>query len=495
MPGMHLKHDIMTHKTLILIATAIATLTAAAETRTYTAPPEAPLNKTFKVEVRGEGEQWKAVDVYNVKVDEVEDSGHKVKDSSMAYFDFDGTVDVRVISSVAVKDASVRPMSYGITPGVSGDTLTFTLDRPRLLSVEVNGDRFNNLQLFANPMETDAPKNIKKFTANKKNVYFGPGYHRIDTLRVESGSEIYVAGGAYIDGHIEIEGADNVRVHGRGMIYPERKIGIYVKRSRNVEIEGVFTTQCAVGGSDSVSIDNVKVMSYYGWGDGFNVFASNNVSYSNVFARTSDDCTTVYATRKGFNGGCRNIRMEHSVLWADVAHPFMIGIHGSAAELGTDAPADTIRDVEYRDIDVLDMKERQIDYQGVFAIIAGDNNYVRDITFSDIRVEDFRQGKLFDIRVVFNRKYNAAPGSLIENINFDDIEYNGTRSELSMIIGYDESRKVRGIHFNDLTINGKKYWDRMPDKPGWYKTGDMCRIFIGEHVEDVTFTVSDEGNE
>ena len=64
-----------------------------------------------------------------------------------------------------------------------------------------------------------------------------------------------------------------------------------------------------------------------------------------------------------------------------------------------------------------------------------------------------------------------------------------------MIIGYDENRKVRGIHFNDLTINGKKYWDRMPDKPGWYKTGDMCRIFIGEHVEDVTFTVSDENDD
>ena len=28
----------------------------------------------------------------------------------------------------------------------------------------------------------------------------------------------------------------------------------------------------------------------------------------------------------------------------------------------------------------------------------------------------------------------------------------------------------------------------MPGKPAWYKTGDMARFFIGEHVENVTFS-------
>ena len=35
-----------------------------------------------------------------------------------------------------------------------------------------------------------------------------------------------------------------------------------------------------------------------------NVFASNNVLFDGVFCRNSDDCTTVYATRLGFHGGC-----------------------------------------------------------------------------------------------------------------------------------------------------------------------------------------------
>lgn len=454
---------------------------------TYPAPKEAKLNRTFKVEAREDGGEWQTVDVYNVYVDEVVETKHRVKETSMAYFDFSGSADVRVISSIDVKTAAVRPLSYNIVPEIAGDTLTFTLDRPRLLSVEINGDRFNNLQLFANPIETSAPKNVKKFLKNKKNRYFGPGYHKIETLKPESGSEIYIAGGAVIDGKIEIDNVRDVKLYGRGMVYPSKTMGIRLSNVHNVDVDGIFTTQCAVGGSDSVRINNVKVMSYYGWGDGFNVFASNNVHYNNVFARTSDDCTTIYATRKGYNGGCRNILTENSVLWADVAHPFMIGLHGSAKELGVEAPADTIQNIVYRNIDVLDMKERQIDYQGVFAIVAGDNNIVRDITFDDIRVEDFRQGKLFDIRIAWNKKYCAAPGTVIENINFNNIEYNGDKSELSLIIGYDDIRKIKGIHFTNLKINGQRIWDEMPGKPKWYKTGDMARIFVGEHVEDISF--------
>lgn len=478
-------------KSLVAILTLLASSAVSAEVITYQAPAEAKLNDSFSVEVRqGVTGQWMPVASYNVMVDEVIDAKHTVKNSSMAYFDFDGTVEVRVTPlGRDIETAVVRPLSYGITPEVSGRSLTFTLDRPRNLSVEINGDIFDNLQLFANAIDRDAPDagQLKKLRKNKNFIYYGAGYHKIDTLKVKSGQRVYIAGGAVVDGVIEVDDARDVKISGHGMVYPYRKMGLRVSRSRKVEIDGLFTTQCAVGGSDSVSISNVKVMSYYGWGDGFNVFASSNVHYDKVFARTSDDCTTIYATRKGYNGGCRNIVTENSVLWADVAHPFMIGLHGSAKELGTDAAPDTIANIVYRNIDVLDVKEKQIDYQGVFAIVAGDNNYVRDVVFDDVRVEDFRQGKLFDIRIAWNKKYCDAPGRSIENITFKDIVYNGDRSELSLIIGYDETRKIRGVHFENLVINGVKITDTMPGKPKWYKTGDMARIFIGEHVDDVTF--------
>ena len=58
---------------------------------------------------------------------------------------------------------------------------------------------------------------------------------------------------------------------------------------------------------------------------------------------------------------------------------------------------------------------------------------------------------------------------------------------MSIIAGYNEDRKVSDITFDNLVINGVRISDNMPGKPAWYKTGDMARIFIGEHVENVTF--------
>ena len=411
----------------------------------------------------------------------------------MAYFDFDGTVDVRVIAHRApVTEARVRPLSYNITPAVSGDTLTFSLSSPRNLSVEVNGDIFHNLHLFANPIDTHRPsaKVLKNLKKHKDLIYFAPGVHNLpgDTLSVPSGTTVYIDGGARVYGQLIANGVSDVKFYGRGEVHPRgRGEGVYIKRSKNIEADGIIVTQIPVGGSDSVSINNVKAISYYGWGDGMNVFASDNVHYNNVFCRNSDDCNTVYATRKGFNGGCRNITMENSTLWADVAHPIMIGLHGSAAELGTDAPADTIQNLMYRNIDILDHQEKQIDYQGCFAINCGDNNLVKDITFDNIRVEDFRQGQLFNIRIFFNEKYCKAPGTCVKNVLFKDVVYNGSGDEVSIIAGYNQDRKVSDITFENLVINGVKISDDMPGKPKWYKTGDMARIFIGEHVDNVRF--------
>ena len=84
-----------------------------------------------------------------------------------------------------------------------------------------------------------------------------------------------------------------------------------------------------------------------------------------------------------------------------------------------------------------------------------------------------------------NRK---APGRGIEDVLFKNITYNGQNAELSHIIGYNHERMVRNIRFENLRINGTVISDDMPGKPAWYKTGDMARIFIGEHVDGVTFS-------
>lgn len=474
-------------RSTILISAFALAVSAQGAIVNYPAPEGAELNDAFTVMVSEQGGEWQPVSVYKVKVDEVVNAKHNARPVSMAYFDCDGPASVMVISNAQkVESARVRPLSYGITPEVKADTLYFTAAPLQQMSVEVNGDIFNNLHLFVNPLDANAPtaKALKKLKKDKNYIYFGPGCHKLDSaLRVGSGQTVYVAGGACVYGNIEVLDAENARVLGRGMVYPNNKIGIEVRNSKNVEVDGLFTTQCAVGGSDSVAVSNVKVMSWYGWGDGFNVFASNNVKYNNVFARTSDDCHTIYCTRKGYEGSSCNITMDDAVLWADVAHPIMIGLHGSFDP----AKPDSVACARYRNIDILDHSENQIDYQGCLTINCGDNNLVKDITFEDIRVEDFRKGQLINLRIFYNTKYCKAPGRGIEDITLRNVTYNGDNASLSIIAGYNEDRKVRNVKFENLVINGKRITDDMPEKPKWYKTSDFANMFVGEHVEGVTF--------
>lgn len=480
----------MLNKFLIILFSLLS-ISAQGALVTYPAGNGVETIGDYSVEVRQlPAGKWQPLSVYPVKVDEVVGTGHNVRIASMAYFDFDGEVEIRVIPKyVKAMTAAIRPLSYNIASVFQNDTLTFALGSPRNLSVEFNGDIFRNLHLFANPIDKNRPtaKEIKK---GKNLIYFGPGLHNLPdgVLRVKSGTTVYVDGGARVVGTILADDVEGVRIFGRGEVHPEgRGFGVEIRNSRAIQADGVIVTQIPVGGSEGVDITNVKSISSYGWGDGMNVFASDNVHYDGVFCRNSDDCSTVYATRKGYVGGCKNITMENSTLWADVAHPIMIGLHGSAKEIGPEATPDTICNVVYRNIDILDHAEKQLDYQGCLTVNCGDNNVVKDIVFDNIRIEDFRQGQLVNVRIFYNGKYCAAPGSSIDHILFKDVTYNGHNAELSIIAGYNESRKVTNVTFENLVINGRHISDDMPGKPKWYKTGDMGRIFIGEHVENIVF--------
>ena len=166
--------------------------------------------------MRAPGGEWQPVPAYLVQVDAVIGTTHSPQNSSMAYFDFAGAVEVSVTCNRGgIQTARVRPRSFGITPEVSGNTLAFSLAQPRNLSVEVNGDIFHNLQLFANPIEESRPD-----PGDPNVIYFGPGLHQLEggILRAPSGKTVYLAGGAVVRGRILISGVENVRVLGRGLI-------------------------------------------------------------------------------------------------------------------------------------------------------------------------------------------------------------------------------------------------------------------------------------
>lgn len=169
-------------------------------------------------------------------------------------------------------------------------------------------------------------------------------------------------------------------------------------------------------------------------------------------------------------------------MWADVAHPIMIGLHSETPE------DEVIDNVLYDGIEILEHAENQIDYQGCIGINNGDNITVKNVTFQNFNIDNIRRGMLFNIRVCYNKKYCSASGRGIQDITLRNIAYSGSAPNMGIIAGYDQSRMVKNVRFENLTINGKLISDDMPGKPRWYKTADMANIYVNDHVEGLTFS-------
>jgi hypothetical protein len=428
-------------------------------------------NDDYTVKVRKPGGEWQDLYEYNVKVDL-----DKPQDASMVYFDFLGTVEVFVRKNNGdLHTVKMRPSSYEIKPIVNGSTIAFTLTEPRNISIELNGDKLHNLHLFANAVEKNRPD------SNDANViYFGLGVHYpSDSLkkefRIPSNKTVYIDGGAIVRGKLVCDHVNNVRIIGRGIVDRPQE-GIAINFSSHVEVDGISflnPTHYAVAGGQSkkISIRNIKSFSAQGWSDGLDFMSCSNVTIDNVFMRNSDDCIAIYGHRWNFYGNAKNYLVTNSTLWADIAHPINIGLHGDVERGG-----DTLENMVFKNIDILEQDEDDPNYEGCMAISDGDMNLVRNIRFEDIRVDDFEEGQLLNIRAVYNQKYNAGPGRGVEDIYFKNIRYNGINNSLSIINGLDKDHIVQGIRFENLCINGKLI-----------TTAEDAHIKVGAFAKNIQF--------
>ena len=57
---------------------------------------------------------------------------------------------------------------------------------------------------------------------------------------------------------------------------------------------------------------------------------------------------------------------------------------------------------------------------------------------------------------MYNQKYNTGPGRGIKNIVFRNISCTGKYVNPSLIEGYDKSRRVGNILFENIVLNGKR---------------------------------------
>ncbi|MCX6236398.1 MAG: glycosyl hydrolase family 28 protein [Bacteroidia bacterium] len=457
-----------------LILIFISPVLQAQELVTYDAPGGMKYtahNDDFTVKVRQPGGEWMDLFEYNVQVDM-----DNVQNASMVSFDFSGKVEVSVRkNNGTVNDVKIRPLSYQIPSEISENVITFSLNQPRKISLEVNGDKLHNLHLFANPILSDKPD-----PKDPNVIYFGPGIHQPgdlpgDTFLIPSGKTVYIDGAAVIKAKLVVDRAHDVKIIGHGIVFQSQR-GVEIRHSQNVTIDGpIFINPSHYtvygGQTTGLTVRNIKSFSCKGWSDGIDLMSCSDVLIDDVFMRNSDDCIAIYGHRWDFYGSSRNYQIKNSTLWADIAHPTNIGLHGNA-----EAGGDTIENVTFSNIDILEHDEDDRNYQGCMAISASDNNLVRNITYENIRVEDFQEGQLFNFRVYFNEKYSGAPGRSVHNIQLKNIQYNGNSANSSVISGYNKDRSVDGVRIEGLKINGKAVLNA--------KDGD---IWIGEFANEIKF--------
>ena len=459
-----------------------------ASTLAVYAPPPVPQiyawhNDDFTVRVRVPGGEWQDLYEYRIRVD-----WDRPQDASLVYFDFTGTVEIEVQkNNGAFSAVSVAPLSTKLKPERNGAVVRLRLDKPQSFSLQFDDDRLHNLHILAGGPPPPRP-------SGPNVVYFGPGVHappdKAPVFPVKSGDTIYLDGGAILRGGFTLDGLHDVTILGRGLIYNPGQ-AIEINGAQDIHVSDLILTNdetqpaarvANIRESSNVSLVGISGFTAGKWSDGINISTAQHIRVDRSYLRTSDDAIVVYAVAdcpicKTKSGSPRSgaldtqdIKITNSVLWTDVAHAMYVG------HFGDNATPRTIADVTFDNIDVANLDEDDPAWEGAMAIFSGDATRIRDITFSNIRVDRIEEGKLINIVAGASPRYNAAPGRGVENVTLRDIAFTGKGlASTSQIRGESDAAAIRGVLIDNVTIGGRQL-----------KSEDMTGLTIGPFVSGLT---------
>lgn len=468
----------------------------------YSAPNGIELSKAFKVKVNGtETPIYKAKVPAAEKIPRLNHNPGKFGIASYTSFDIRKSVSVAVTYPEPIKSVKILPTSYGIKPKIEGQNITFNIDNPKHVTVEVNGDWQESLHIFANPFEENIPN-----PDDPNVIYFGPGIHEVTSVSVKDNMTVYIAGGAYLRGvkdPEEVQSKDktgefknpptfllqgkNITIRGRGIIDQEpiarkdRRYTVLVQDSEDVTIEGVIIHDPShwtipIKRTKRVHINNIKIIGRDGNSDGVDISSSSDILVENCFLRTLDDLVVV-KSRTG-QGVSKNIHVRKCVLWNEYAHALSIG-----AEV-----RENISNVLFEDCDII----HDVGRESALRVYHCDGAVISDITFQNIRVEEAR--RLISIWIGKTRWTKTKERGNVRNVTFKDITAISAPIDTTLtgfqdgidwkpyiikdhasmeIIGYDKDHTVKGVIFDNVILDGKQV--------------EKHQLTINEFVKEVDF--------
>jgi len=432
----------------------------------YQAPEGEVLSAKFKVSVNGIN-----VPVYNARICTEDMQGrHAAGVVALADMSYDitgfasfdmkkGPVKVTVSVEEPIYSAKLLPTSFGIKSSIKDNTISFEVDKPQHVTVEINGDHIRSLHLFANPEETDIPD-----PSDPDVIYFGPGIHEITSVPVIGDNKtVYIAGGAVVRGVLSEDetgrrGASFV-LRGKNITFRGR--GIFdqglVPRARGrqtmavtvdgFKLEGVTlcnssTWTVSMRDCNNVHIDNLKLFGHRANSDGIDINSSLDVLIENCFLRTWDDLIVV-KTLRGSNQDAGRIHVRKCVLYNEIAHALSIG-----AELTRN-----VEDVLFEDCDVIGDHGRE----WTLRIYHTDKALIKNVRFENIRIEEsVKFASLWINTAVWTT--DSVRGH-IEDVVFRNITVNNSGYPLHKefeFFGFDADHAINNVLIENVVINGRK---------------------------------------
>ena len=382
----------------------------------------------------------------------------------LVIFDFEGKVTVAVeIKGVTITEAKVTPQAYNVTPTINGSTITFDLEYPTSYTVEYNNQTEKVVHIFANPLEEDVPDPTN---LPEDMIYIGPGVYKSDAIPVQSNTTLYIAGGAVVFGQIRAGAVDNVTIRGRGIIsgeiYPRTKASEFTipfefQHSTNISLEGLTFLDPAGWAInayfiDGLEIDNIKIVTARGNGDGISLQSCKNAVVKNSFVRSWDDSLVV---KNYSRGTTENIRFENMILWTDLAQ---------SMEIGYETYGETIDNVVFNNITILHNFHKP-----ALSIHNADDARITNIVFSNITIEDAQMKGdnaketyddfLIDFQILYNLEWTKSGQNrgTISNVTVNNLLVLDGHEDLNTkIAGFDSQHKVSNVKFQNITLFGKK---------------------------------------
>ena len=393
---------------------------------------------------------------------------------NVAMFSVEGTYEVKITALNGLSTYKLTPAAYNILPEVEGDTLTFSVDEPKYLLLDMKGA--TSLLLIVTPPETEIPN------ANDPNVkYFGPGIHEAGVINLKSNETCYIASGAVVIGRIQGVCAENIKVLGRGILetekyttapYPgmddpeimegvwrtqNRTKGLYFQECKNGKIEGIGVRnsckwQALYIRSQDFEICNMNTMAMRMTNDGLDLDTVENFYIHDNFIMAGDDCfgwhvvnakdtheeptrniiadnNTFYNTAEGGNGIRFGSSME-TELWENttITNTYVLNTCTNAVMLDLQ---------DWSQLNNIHIENVYVDNTPGYAVLhiqVAAGKYSADVESSNPFPKDDYRGHIKDV--------------VIKNLQAE----NGTGT---IVIGHDETHLTENVLLENITIAGE----------------------------------------